>query len=113
MGWEEKCDESATTDSEPYLPYEIREYQEMFPRFLSEAAARGIAMRIQQRCFILGALSLLVYVGIAWLSWGFIYGQGHVQRPIVSFVGLYTAAWIFSMLALRNLREMSDRRLAV
>lgn len=93
--------------------YKIREYQKMFPRFLSEAAARGIVMRIGPRCFILGALSLLVYVGIAWLSRGFIYGQGHVQRPIVSFVGLYTAAWIFSMLALRNLREVSDRRLAV
>ena len=70
-------------------------------------------MRIRPWCFILGALSLLVYVGIAWLSRGFIYGQGHMQRPIVSFVGLYAAAWSFSMLALRNLRAVSDQSLEV
>jgi len=67
----------------------------------------------RQRFWFFGAISLLVYVAIAWLSQGFVYGQGHVQRPIVSFVGLYTAAWIFSMLALRNLREQSSQCLDV
>lgn len=70
-------------------------------------------MGIRQRFWLLGAVSLLVYVGIAWLSQGFVYGQGHVQRPIVSFVGLYIGAWIFSMLALRNLREQSYQYLDV
>jgi len=70
-------------------------------------------MSIRQRFFLLGVLSLLVYVGITWLSRGFIYGQGHAQRPILSFVGLYTAAWIFAMRALRNLRAVPHQRLDV
>ncbi|HEV8715783.1 MAG TPA: glycosyltransferase 87 family protein [Candidatus Binatia bacterium] len=67
-------------------------------------------MGIRQRFWFLGTVSLLVYIGIAWLSQGFVYGQGHVQRPIVSFVGLYIGAWIFSMLALRNVCEQSSQR---
>jgi len=62
---------------------------------------------------LLGTLSLLVYGGIAWLSQGFMYGQGHAQRPILAFVGLYIAAWLFSMLAFRQVRQSPCQRLEV
>ncbi len=85
----------------------------MFPRFPPGASAQQISMSIRQRFSLLGTLSLLVYGGITWLSQGFIYGQGHPQRPILLFVGLYAMAWIFAMLALRNLRELPHQRLDV
>ncbi|MBI3807651.1 MAG: DUF2029 domain-containing protein, partial [Nitrospirae bacterium] len=72
----------------------------------------GIAGSLQYLLF-LGTLSLLVYGGIAGLSQGFIYGQGHVQRPILSFVGLYIGAWIFSMLALRYVQQWPSPHLDI
>jgi hypothetical protein len=70
-------------------------------------------MSLRRRFFLLGVLSLVMYGGIAWLSQGFIYGQGYAQRPILSFVGLYAVAWLLAMLALRNLRELPRQRLDV
>jgi glycosyl transferase family 87 len=75
----------------------------------SEAESAGN----RQYLVLLGTLSLLVYGGIAWLSQEFVYGQGHAQRPILSFVGLYIGAWLFSMLAFRQVRQWSCRRLDV
>jgi hypothetical protein len=70
-------------------------------------------MGMRQPFVFLGTGSLLVYVCISWLSQSFIYGQGHLQRPIVSWVGLYMGAWLCSMLALRNVRERSHQRLDI
>src|SRR3954471_24451143 len=67
----------------------------------------------RQYLVLLGTLSLLVYGGITWLSQGFVYGQGHAQRPILSFVGLYMGAWLFCVLAFRQVRQWPCQRLDV
>ena len=67
-------------------------------------------MKVWLRFDILGVLSLLVYGSITWLSQGFVYGQGHSQRPIPLFVGLYLGAWSLYMLALLVLPRLSDKR---
>ena len=85
----------------------------MFPRFPQGASVQQILMSLRRRFFLLGVLTLVVYVEVTWLSQGFIYGQGRAQRPILSFVGLSAVAWILAMLALHNLRELPHQRLNV
>jgi hypothetical protein len=55
------------------------------------------------RFILLGLASLLGYAWVTWLSFSFVYGQGHQQRPILLFIGLYAVTFGFYLLALRNL----------
>ena len=43
---------------------------------------------------VLGILSLTIYVAIYSLSKGFIYGQGHEERPIITFLILYGISFL-------------------
>ncbi len=43
---------------------------------------------------LLGFMSLGLYGGLALLSQQFIYGQGHLERPILFFIGLYLLAFL-------------------
>lgn len=61
---------------------------------------------MRARLIVFGCLSLLVYGGLAWLSQGFIYGQGHRQRPILEFVALYASAFVLYACALSFLLRM-------
>ncbi len=54
--------------------------------------------------FACGAATLLVAAGWSWLSFSFIYGQGHEQRPILLFLGLYAVAWAAVLLLARPSR---------
>jgi len=62
---------------------------------------------------LLGEVSLLAYLGMAWLSQEFVHGQGHRQRPIGLFVVVYLIVWGFAMLALRQTRRLSHDRLGM
>jgi alpha-1,6-mannosyltransferase len=57
-----------------------------------------------------GTLSFLVYAGITWLSRSFVYGQGHLQRPLLLFVALSTVAFVLYFLTLRMLLRGSHDR---
>jgi len=70
-------------------------------------------INLRQRLCLLGTFSLLMYVSIVCLSQKFVYGEGHWQRPIVLFVGLYLGAWGLYMLALRYLPQLLHQRLEV
>jgi hypothetical protein len=50
---------------------------------------------------------------MTWLSQEFVYGQRHLQRPLGLFVAVYLTAWGFSMLALRQARQLPYDRLAI
>ena len=91
----------------------IPHFPKTYPAQALVGESRRGLMGIRRRFWSLGTVLLLVYIAIAWLSQRFVYGQGHVQRPIVAFVGLYIGAWIFSMFALWNVRGQSYRRLDV
>jgi hypothetical protein len=68
-------------------------------------------MSARLRLLGFGMSSLLVYGGIAWLSHAFVYGQGHRQRPIFPFVGLYAGAFVLYLLSLRGLAWLPRQRL--
>jgi alpha-1,6-mannosyltransferase len=51
-----------------------------------------------------------VYGGIVWLSRFFVYGEGHVQRPILLFLGLYAAAFVLYWLAVRALPDLQRQQ---
>lgn len=59
------------------------------------------------RLFSCGVISLVVYGGMAWLSHAFFYGQGHRQRPILIFLGLYVIVFALYLLALHSLSRLS------
>jgi hypothetical protein len=65
----------------------------------------GLKGRFLLLCY--GLLSLAVYGGMTWLSYAFVYGQGHRQRPFFTFLGLYAAAFVLYWLALRGLPRLS------
>jgi hypothetical protein len=52
---------------------------------------------------LLGLFSLLAYGTITWLSGSFIYGQGHLHRPIIPFLLVYAGAFVCYLLAIRTL----------
>ncbi|MCS6925656.1 MAG: glycosyltransferase 87 family protein [Candidatus Binatia bacterium] len=52
---------------------------------------------------VLGGVSWCLYLGIAWLSTAFVYGQNHLQRPILAFVSLYALAFLLYCVAVRVL----------
>ena len=56
---------------------------------------------------ILGVLSLILYAVIAWLSQSFSYGQGHQDRPILGFVGLYGVAFLVYAVAVWRVRRQA------
>ena len=56
---------------------------------------------------ILGVLSLILYAVIVWLSQSFSYGQGHQERPILSFVGLYGLAFLVYAVAVWRVRRQA------
>jgi hypothetical protein len=90
----------------------------MFPVFRHKRKAVPKMLNLsnflwQRSLWLLGGLSLLAYLGMAWLSREFIYGQGHVQRPIGLFVAGYLTLWVFSMLALRRVRQSPHDRFDV
>lgn len=58
-----------------------------------------------RRIITYGLGSCLTYSVITWLSFQFVYGQGHQQRPLLSFLGCYGAAFLFYCLALREVRR--------
>ena len=59
---------------------------------------------------VLGALSLINYILIAWLSHSFIYGQGHQERPIGGFVCLYfVACSVYAVAVWRVQRQVCGR----
>jgi alpha-1,6-mannosyltransferase len=57
-----------------------------------------------------GTLSFLVYAGITWLSRSFVYGQGHLQRPLLWFVALSAVAFVLYFFTLRILLRGSHDR---
>lgn len=81
----------------------------MFP----EPQARDRPRQAQRRLIVLAVISLLLYGVVTWLSWAFVYGQGHRQRPIVSFIGLYAAVFVLYSLALRTVPRLSPQRVSV
>ncbi len=58
----------------------------------------------------LGSGSLLLYGTIAWLSHSFIYGQGHLQRPILLVLSVYAGIFVFYFLAIRDLTRLSSKK---
>src|SRR5438093_2903155 len=72
-----------------------------------------VAVAARFRVVCLGVVSVLMYGGIAWLSHAFVYGYGHRQRPILSFVGLYAGVFVLYLLALRSLPRLPRQRLDV
>jgi hypothetical protein len=66
-------------------------------------------MSARSQLLVLGGLSCWVYVGIAWLSSAFVYGEGHLRRPIPSFLLLYALAFLLYVVAFRLLRGPSRR----
>ena len=62
---------------------------------------------LSRRLAVLGVLSLVLYAAIAWLSQSFSYGQGHQERPILSFVGLYGAAFLVYAVAVWQVRRQA------
>lgn len=52
-------------------------------------------------------MSLAVYGGMTWVSYAFVYGQGHRQRPFLTFLGCYAAAFGLYWLVLRGLPRLS------
>ncbi len=67
-------------------------------------------MSVRRRVLWCGTLSFLVYAGIAWLSHAFIYGQGHLQRPLLLFVALSAVAFVLYFFTLRILLRGSQDR---
>ncbi len=65
--------------------------------------------RSRRTLCVLGALSLVVYAGITWLSHAFVYGQGHLERPIGTFVCLYSTAFVLYAVAIRRLQQLDTR----
>lgn len=53
-----------------------------------------------------GLVLCLTYSVISWLSLQFIYGHGHQQRPILSFLGCYGVAFLLYWLAWREVRRL-------
>ena len=64
-------------------------------------------MNIRHRLFVLGVASLLAYVAMAWLSTSFLYGQGHLDRPIIPFLFVYAGAFVCYLLAVRSVSRRS------
>ena len=56
---------------------------------------------------ILGVLSLILYAVIVWLSQSFSYGQGHQERPILGFVGLYGLAFLVYAVAVWQVKRQA------
>ena len=56
---------------------------------------------------ILGALLLILYAAIAWLSQSFSYGHGYQDRPILSFVGVYGVAFIVYVVAVWRVKRQA------
>jgi hypothetical protein len=65
-------------------------------------------MPAPQELIKFGIVSLLAYGGMTWLSYAFVYGQGHRQRPIFLFVSLYAGLFVFYLLALRTLLQLTQ-----
>lgn len=80
---------------------------------LDDHASRHLPLIARYRFLLLGTLSLLIYGGIVWLSQAFIYGEGHLQRPILSFVGLYAGVFVCYLLAVRSLSWQPYQRLDI
>lgn len=62
-------------------------------------------MHLLSRLVFFGSGSLLLYGVIAWLSHSFMYGQGHLQRPIVLFLLVYAGIFVIYVFALRDLSQ--------
>src|SRR5262249_12621573 len=58
----------------------------------------------------LGVMSLLLYGGMSWLSFAFVYGQGHRQRPLFTFLGIYLGLFLFYWVVVRGLQQWSWQR---
>lgn len=67
-------------------------------------------LNFRQYLFLLGPLSLLAYGVIAWLSGSFIYGKGHLHRPIIAFLFVYAGAFGCYLLAVRTLLQLPQRQ---
>ncbi len=65
---------------------------------------------VRVRLTVIGCFLLLVYAEMAWISWSFVYGQGHSQRPIVAFLALYASAFVLYVFALSLLPSAPWRR---
>ncbi len=69
--------------------------------------------RISQSCIslsLLGAGSFVLYGVLTLLSDAFVYGQGHLQRPIVSFVAVYAGLFLCYCLAVYQLLGVPSRQ---
>ena len=66
--------------------------------------------RSKRTLCVLGILSLIVYAGMTWLSHAFVFGQGHLERPIGTFVCLYGAAFVLYAVAIRWLQQVDTRQ---
>ena len=58
---------------------------------------------------LLGAGALLLYGVITWLSYSFIYGQGHLHRPIFLFLTVYAGIFVCYFLAVYQLLRLSGQ----
>ena len=61
--------------------------------------------RLSSWLTVLGVLSLILYAAISWLSQSFSYGNGHQDRPILSFVGVYGLAFIVYAVAVWRVKR--------
>ena len=63
---------------------------------------------------IAGLTVFAVWVAIAWMSFSFVYGEGHTDRPIIPFIGLYAIGWAaFVVGGILALRQESGPRVAL
>ena len=53
---------------------------------------------------------MLLYGAVAWLSHSFLYGQGHLQRPIVLFLCVYVGIFIVYFFAVRELVRVEQAK---
>ena len=83
------------------MSIEILRFSKMFP------PQEG---RSRRTLCVLGIFSLHIYAAITWLSHAFVYGQGHLERPIGTFVCLYGAAFVLYTMAIRWLRHLDTRQ---
>ncbi|MGH7964613.1 MAG: glycosyltransferase 87 family protein, partial [Candidatus Binatia bacterium] len=79
----------------------------------NDCVSRQLPLIAPYRFVLLGTFSLLVYAGIGWLSQAFVHGEGHLQRPIASFIGLYAGVFVLYVLAIRSLSWLPHQRLDV
>src|SRR3990167_1637674 len=65
-----------------------------------------IASIYKNPIFVLGAAILLTQTAVAWLSRFFVYGAGHVERPIILFLVLEFVSFAFYFAAIEWVRRL-------